>query len=293
MTIRLTETDFGYTGRFDAMASPCECLIESKDIATARAVMQLVSQETARIEQKYSRYRQDNLCFQINHSNGASVPIDSETYQLLLFADSCFKSSDGLFDITSGVLRKVWHFQPGATLPTQAQIAASLPYIGWSKVTFSEHHVCLPPGFEIDFGGIGKEYAVDRCAQILLHHFPALAVLLNFGGDLRTTIAPQTRAAWHIGVDCKVPDLTRMVELRSGGVCTSGSTERYLMVDGKRYSHILNPQTGYAVSDAPLTVTVLSDQCLSSGLLATLAMLHGQDAEAFLQQQAVKYFIQW
>jgi thiamine biosynthesis lipoprotein len=275
------------------MASPCEVLIESSDSEIARAIFEQVSCEARRIEQKFSRYRNDNICYVINHSQGLPVKLDQETQQLLQFADQCYQASDGLFDITSGILRKVWRFHPEASFPNPEEIDALLPFIGWSKVKFSENHIQLPEGMEIDFGGIGKEYAVDRATQWIVKSFPDISVVINFGGDLRVSRPPRLRPFWSIGVDSALPTIANAVRLKVGAVCTSGNTERYLIHQGQRYGHILNPKTGYPVANAPRTVSVIAEHCTLAGMLATLAMLQGAHAEQFLQQQQLQYRCHW
>ncbi|WP_210330736.1 FAD:protein FMN transferase [Aliikangiella sp. G2MR2-5] len=287
--ISLDKTDYGFVGHFKAMASPCECLIESDEQKLALQLTQIAANEGWRIEKKFSRYLKGNPCDQINQSNGQPVAIDSETFQLLSFADACYQLSDGLFDITSGVLRRAWQFKPGAKFPDKEFIDSLLPLIGWKKVTFDENSVCLPPSMEIDFGGIGKEYAVDKAAQLVAEKAPEVSVVVNFGGDLRVTCPPKNKPRWQIGVDGKSGTTERAVSLSVGAVCTSGDTERFIMHEGKRYSHILNPKTGWPAKNAPKTVTVLADQCLQAGLLSTLAILNEENAESFLQEQGVQY----
>ena len=130
--------------------------------------------EVKRIEAKYSRYRDDSVVSIINRNAGiAATHIDAETAQLLDFADVCFRQSDGLFDITAGVLRRVWNFNL-ARVPDDAALATVLPLIDWSCVkreSGTRPSIFLPTiGMEIDFGGFGKEYAADRAAAVLLSH---------------------------------------------------------------------------------------------------------------------------
>ena len=292
MKIEVVETEYGFAGRFQAMASPCECLVESFNRKLANQIIESVAKEAFRIEHKFSRYRDDNLCSQINRSNGRAVTIDAETYELLVFADNCYQLSDGLFDLTSGILRKAWKFTPDAPIPTQDAIDILLPYIGWPKVKFDKKQITLPQEMEVDFGGIGKEYAVDKAAQIASEISPKTSVVVNFGGDLRVTNKPKRKPQWQIGVDSHLANLTKTVAISVGAVCTSGDTERYILHQGKRYSHILNPKTGWPIENAPKTITVISDHCLQAGILATLAMLQGQSAEEFLTSNQVKYYCQ-
>lgn len=82
-----------------------------------------------------------------------------------------------------------------------------------------------------------------------------------------------------------------MVAVQSGALATSGSSYRYLLSEGRRYGHVLNPRTGWPVEEPPLSVTVAASTCTEAGMLATFAMLHGRDAEVFLEKQEVRYWL--
>ncbi len=145
---------------------------------------------------------------------------------------------------------------------------------------------------QIDLGGIGKEYAVDRVAGRLAEATPCSA-LVNFGGDLAVTRAPRERPAWRVGIEPVPGDERRagpVLEIRTGALATSGDARRFLLKDGVRYSHILDPQSGWPVEGAPRSVTVAADTCTQAGMLSTLAMLEGYNAEAFLDGEGVRYW---
>lgn len=289
--LAVTTTSDGYTIRFTAMASPCEVLIDSSDHELARQIGLLVASDVWRIEDKYSRYQPTSLCSKINASNGKPVTLDNETYLLLNFANQCFELSGGLFDISSGVLRTVWHFDGGTDIPTRSEVKAVLPFLGWRKLSFTADSIVVPANMEIDFGGLAKEYAVDR-AIMLVKAMTKVAVLVNLGGDLCVTSARQNKQPWQIGVEHPgfQQSKTMVVSLYQGALATSGDAKRYLLGDNKRYSHILNPQTGWPIADAPRSMTVAAPQCIQAGMLATLSMLQGVDAEEFLEGQDVKYW---
>jgi len=291
--VKIDKTEFGFIGYFNAMASPCECLIETENYQTALAITQIAADEAWRIEKKYSRYLKNNVCAQINQSNGAAIAIDQETFKLLDFANTCYEISNGLFDLTSGVLRRVWHFNQNTELPSQKSVEELLPLIGWNLVSFDQKSVCLAPGTEIDFGGIGKEYAVDVAVQKIKEYKPDLSVVVNFGGDLRVTKKPKNKPKWNIGIDSLlISKIEHSVSIGVGAVCTSGDTEKFILSNERRYSHILNPKTGWPAEGCPKTVTIIADQCLQAGVLATLGMLMGAEAEAFLTQQNVQFHCQ-
>lgn len=281
-----------FCGRFFAMASPCELLIDTQDAALAHKLSSIAEAEVSRIEEKFSRYRTDNLMHQLNHGQGRAVSIDNETYRLLQFADTCFALSDGMFDITSGVLRRAWNFDGSDQLPSQELVHSLLPLIGWQKVRFNSSELIMPKGMELDLGGIGKEYAVDCVAKLCTNHTPKVSVVVNFGGDIQVTRPRLNEQFWHIGIESlKGEHLTaQILKIKAGGLATSGDARRYLLKDGTRYSHILNPNTGYPVANAPRSITVAASHCIQAGLLATLALLQGSEAESFLIDQQVKHW---
>jgi len=279
-------------GRFGAMASPCEILIESDDRSEAAELAEIAAVEAWRIEDKFSRYLPGNIVGRINASGGDAVPVDEETASLLDFAQTLYRLSNGRFDITSGVLREVWTFDGGDRLPDPQAVKSVLQRVGWDKVTWQRHVFSLQAGMEIDLGGIGKEYAVDRVAGKLREAATCSAVV-NFGGDLAVTRAPLERPAWRVGIEpvtAHEQHRETVLEIATGALATSGDSRRFVIKDGVRYSHILDPRSGWPVEGAPRSVTVAADTCTQAGMLSTLAMLEGHNAEAFLDGEGVRFW---
>jgi thiamine biosynthesis lipoprotein len=279
---------------FRAMACPCEILIRSRSASDVESLASLAWSETSRIEAKFSRYRDDNVVFAINHAGGHSVAIDDETHRLLQYASECYELSGGLFDVTSGILRQAWEFKGQKFKPNRLQISSILKYVGWDKVELTENAIQMAPNMQIDLGGVGKEYAVDRVAQLALGHF-GLPLLVNFGGDIRIPSSGDTAEPWHVGLSNpeKPEDPIGKIELADGAVTTSGVSYRHCFVNGKRLGHILDPRTGWPVEGAPRSVTVVADSCLEAGIFSTLAMLQGSQAEAFLDDQGLTSHCIW
>ena len=272
------------------MASPCEVLLDSASESTAHAVAKAVAAEVWRIEDKFSRYRDDSVVQRINTSAGEPVEVDDETARLLDFANTLFDLSGGAFDITSGALREVWVFDGSDRIPEPDAVAVVLDRVGWSRVEWESPVLTLQEGMEIDFGGIGKEYAVDRSVAVITWTTDVPG-LVNLGGDLAVTGPPTSRSAWKVGIEgprVDAPD--RLLDLRRGGLATSGDARRFLLREGTRYSHILDPSTGWPVANAPNSITVAADTCTQAGMLSTLAMLKGPEAEAFLEAQGVRFW---
>lgn len=278
------------------MANPCEVIIETDVKTAAEQITKLVAEEAWRIEFKYSRYRSSGVIFDINNKGTKGITLDSETADLVDFCYRCYQLSDGLFDVSSGILRSVWRF--GKTdgkivIPTKEQVTQCLAYVGLNKVVWQRPNLTLATGMELDFGGIGKEYSVDKALSLVKSKFET-AVLINFGGDIACNKPPQSQPSWNVAID--TPDdkpSSKLIELTSGAVASSGDNKRFIEHQGKRYGHILNPKTGWPVADSPQSVTVCADTCTTAGLVATLAMLSGADAETFLKQQGTAFYLYW
>ena len=274
------------------MASPCELLIETGDAALARRLLEHADAEAQRIDRKFSRYRDDSLVHAINTSGGRAVTVDEETARLIDYGEALWKLSEGRFDLTSGVLRYAWTFDEGPVRAEPARIPALLERIGWHRVQWQRPVLTMPAGMEIDFGGIGKEYAVDLAADFAAAETDC-AVLVNFGGDLRCTGRPPKSGAWRVGIESieQAGEAARLVELTSGALATSGDAKRHVEIDGKRYGHIFDARTGWPTPGTPRSITVAAATCSQAGSYSTLAMLQGAGAEAFLAAEGVRYWI--
>jgi len=295
----LTKDKDNHRISFHAMASPCEILIQTPERTLASLIADAVSQEVWRIEAKYSRYNPLSLCSKINNSNGQVVAIDAETYLLLNFADQCYRLSAGLFDISSGVLSKVWRFNDRADekqrFPTQGEINTILAFVGWEKVFYDDKCIMLPPSMALDFGGIGKEYAVDR-AILLVKKMTEQPTLVNLGGDLAVTGPRLNSQAWQVAIEPissvephQQQDM--IIALHAGALATSGDARRYFIKDNIRYCHVLNAKTGWPIQHAPRSITTVAPQCTQAGVLATLALLQGKNAEDFLIGQDITFWV--
>jgi thiamine biosynthesis lipoprotein len=254
------------------MGSPCQIRLRAASQVHAQALCQPLINEALRFEAKYSRYLPSSLVSQINSAAGAKQILDTEAAAIIDYAAQLFIQSDGLFDITSGLLRKAWDFST-AKLPSEETIQSLLPKIGWQRVEWQNPQLKLPAGMQIDLGGIVKEYAADALAQCAT----AQGInegLIELGGDIRVF----GDSTWPIGIsDPRDPGKPLFqLKLQAGGFATSGNYQRFFWHKEKRYSHILNPKTGWPVV-TPAGVSVIADNCLIAGSVSTLALLMGEE----------------
>ena len=288
--------------RFTAMGTPCEVQVETRDNRLAGRLARIGEAEARRIEEKYTRYKPTGVVWSINNAGGQPVEVDEETAGLIDYAAQVHALSEGRFDITSGVLRRAWKFDGSDRVPEPEQVAALMPLIGWGKVIWDKvsgarPRLTLPPGMEIDLGGICKEYAVDRAAMAIMAasaEAGACPALVNFGGDLRTTRA-KAGGRWAVAIETLDPAKVSggLLHIGEGAIATSGDAKRFLLKAGKRYSHILDPRTGWPVEGPPRSVTVAAKTCVQAGTLSTLAMLLGPEAERFLKAENAEAWVLW
>jgi len=274
-----------YRHPFNAMGSPCEIQLYALTQGEARRVAELAAADVYRLEARYSRYRSDSFLSSINRvaASGGSITVDEETAGLLNYALACYQQSDGLFDITSGILRRAWRFDVGA-LPDQSRIQQLLDKIGWHKVLWNPPVLEFPvAGMEIDFGGVVKEYAVDRVASLCLEAGIRHGSV-NLGGDIRIIGPHPDGSPWRIGIrhPRRQDAFIQTLLLHGGALASSGDYERCIVLDGVRYGHVLNPKTGWPVRRLA-SVSVVGDFCVVAGSASTIAMLKEDNGPHWLE----------
>ncbi|MDO9103465.1 MAG: FAD:protein FMN transferase [Methylovulum sp.] len=280
-----------YHNEFKAMGTPCDIQLFAKTTTRAKQVADLAVADVRRLELRYSRYRDDSFLAKINRvaATGGSIAVDPETAGLLNYAATCHQQSDGLFDITSGILRRAWRFDREG-LPDEGQIQALLAKIGWHKLRW--HNAVLEfliPGMEIDFGGIVKEYAVDRAAALCWSAGIRHGVV-NLGGDIKIIGPRADGSPWRIGIrhPRRKDAVLETLSLFDGALASSGDYERCLIVDGVRYGHVLNPKTGWPVKHLA-SVSVVGEFCVVAGSASTIAMLKEDQGATWLEGLGLPY----
>ena len=261
----------------------------------ARCAADAAIAEVRRIEAKYSRYRDDSVTTRINRgAGGDAVAIDPETAALLHYADRCHALSGGRFDLTSGVLRHAWNFQrEPPRLPDDAASPRRGRSSRGSKSNGTTHALRLPrAGMEIDFGGVGKEYAADRAATICLEQGIAHG-FVNLGGDVRVVGPQPDGAPWRIGIRHPARRARRRrdrrhrarTKARSPPAATTSAISTSM---ASATATCWMPRTGRPVRHWQ-SVSVVAPMCIVAGSCATIAMLLEGGAASFLDAQRVGY----
>jgi thiamine biosynthesis lipoprotein len=261
--------------------------VNDRGRAAAERIARAAENEAFRIERKFSRFREDSVVAEITKSAGRTpVAVDDETVHLVTAALELARVTAGRFDPTVGVLRRVWSFRD-ARVPEADEIEALLPLVDHRNVSVRNGTIFLRrSGMEIDLGGVGKEYAVDRVVGVL-REAGVTSALVNFAGDVATIGGRGDGRPWSIGVaDPRAPGRCRFAVrlIGSAGGATSGDYERCFFKDGVRYHHILDATTGRPARGVA-AVTVAATSASVAGRLSTAAFLLGmRDGLALIEE---------
>ncbi len=265
--------------KFRALGTECNIKVrlgsETQSLKFAADALEWIKN----FEERYSRYLDNSLVSTINSAAGQSwVEIDEDAERLLNVADEVFRKSDGVLDATMLPLTRVWDWKKiHAQLPDEQEIQEALRLTGWNKVQRKSGKIFLPEkGMGIDFGGFGKELAVDALIEISQRH-QIENVLIDLGRDVYARGGNGKQNFWHIGIeDGKSPgNCLASLAISDRAVSSSGAYARHFIHDGKRYGHIIDPRTGWPSSNDINSVTVISKSCLEAGIHSTACYILG------------------
>ena len=237
----------------------------------------------------------------ISRFNKNQSGIKADSHFEIVFQESykVSEATDGAFDITVGPLVKTWGFsyKKGLPLPTQKQVDSLRKLIGYRKVQLKNGVLVKEnPMIEIDFNAIAQGYTVDVMANFL----KASGIsnyLVEIGGEVRTAGHNEKGQVWQIGIDKPTEKeeenrpLQAVVPLSGKALATSGSYRKFVMREGKKYSHAIDPKTGYPITHNLLSVSVIADNCITADAFATAFLVVGlEKAKHIAQQQQLEWY---
>jgi len=288
---KLEDVDEGFWEvPFYALGSECELFFAANNRAHAQEYVDAAFSWLAAFEAKFSRFRPDSLISQINARAGIGwTDVDSETELLLELCDNAHFITKGAFDATSLPLSQLWDWKRRRdVLPNAAEIQAAKDLVGWKLLQRAPGRVFLPrKGMMLDFGGVGKELAVDCLTRVGEAH-GIQHLMVDLGGDIAVRGEPPEGGGWYVGLEDPA-DINRCyvgIRLKDGAaIATSGDYRRCFQLDGLTFGHIVDSRTGWPVANGTRAASVIAPRCTMAGLLSTSAMvLGGQDAIGMLER---------
>lgn len=265
------------------MGSRFDITIVDKDSVSAEANIDTVIAEVTRIENLISDWRSYTQVSQVNKNAGiAPVKVDAEVFALTERAIRLSKITNGAFDISFAAMDRIWKFDGSMkTMPTPEAIKKSVEKVGYKNIILNKKNSTIflkQKGMKIGFGALGEGYAADRCKEMMMTK-GVIAGIVNGSGDMNTWGTQPDGTAWNIGITnpMQTDELMAVVPLHDGAVVTSGSYEKFVMFNGKRYAHIINPKTGYPATGL-CSVTVFGPSAEIANGLSTSIMVLGKKA---------------
>ncbi len=263
------------------MGTEFRIVLYATDEASASASSRAAFARIAELDAKLSDYRDDSelrrLCAR---AGGPPVEISEDLFFVLARGQELAKRTDGAFDMTVGPVVRLWRWaRRTRQLPDADRLGASMELVGYELMRLDERArtaELLRPGMQLDLGGIAKGYAGDEAIAVLAKRGITRALVAG-SGDIVVSGPPPNQAGWKIGIgplDPSSDEAKRLVMLRDAAVSTSGDAEQFVEIDGKRYSHIIDPKTGIGLSERS-SATVIARRGIAADSLATAASVLG------------------
>ncbi len=274
-------------GRFDIS-------IVDKDSLSAEQNIDIVIAEITRIENLISDWKADSQISQVNQNAGIQpIKVDREVFELAQRAVKLSEITNGGFDVSFAAMDRIWKFDGSMTeMPSAEAIKKSVEKVGYKNIILdsTESTIFLKlKGMKIGFGALGEGYATDKCRAMMIEK-GIKAGIINGSGDMSTWGKQPNGKDWKIGITnpFKPEKILAVVPLKEGAVTTSGSYEKFVVFNGKRYSHIINPATGYPAIGL-CSVTVFGPNAETANGLSTSMMVLGLKEGLLLLQKFPEY----
>ena len=264
-----------------AMGVRARIVLYAEDEASARKAASAGFERIAHLEDVMSDYRPtselNRLC---EKGGGPATRVSPELLFILTKSQDLARQSNGAFDVTVGPLVRLWRAaRKSGMLPTPAEKIAAKRLVGWRKMSIDPKASTVRlvvPGMKLDLGGIAKGYACDEAIRALREQ-GIHSVLVEMGGDIVVSKPPPGREGWEIEVAGKT------MTLSDSAASSSGDTEQFVEIGGKRYSHIVDPRTGLGLTNRIAVTVIAPNGVTSDGLSTAISVLREQKSKALLK----------
>ncbi len=256
------------------MGTVVEIQVKDNDREKAEFAISKAFDEIKRIDNLFSSYKQDSPVWKINNGGSNAAKLPKELLELIIFSDSLWRISDGAFDVSLGNLIELWGFSSELpSVPSEGKLAEKLTASGWKNIRLKNSNtLLLDKKVKFDFGAVAKGYAVDKAIELIKQR-GITSALVNAGGEVKGF-----GNNWVVGVQHprNRNEILSKLKINEMSIATSGDYEQYFEQNGKRYHHILNPETGMPANDCQ-SVTIISEENRMADALATAVFVLGPE----------------
>lgn len=270
--------------------APCTVKFQFTHEARAREIIGVIDLELTRLDSLLNYFSDASLVSELNRTSRVRAP--SDVIFLVALSDSVSRLTGGLFDITIAPVLEAWGFYSGAMkVPTDAELARAKRSVDFRRVRITGDSIAIEPGMRVDLGGIAQGYAADRAADILRQNHVRSAII-DVGGEIVTIGRAPDNRPWRVGIkNPRGPGIIENVELQDSAVSTSGDYEKFFVVDGIRYPHIIDPRTGMPARDFASVTVFARDGAFCDALSTAAAAMGARRAVEFLDSIGIKCII--
>ena len=264
------------------MGSRFEITVVANDSIQGHELIDSAVAEITRIEKLISSWDENSQTSEINRNAGIRpVKVDVELFELIERAISISKLTDGAFDISYASMDRIWKFDGSMkVMPSSEEIASSVSKVGFQNIILDKTNSTVflkLEGMKIGFGAIGKGYAADKAKDLLITK-GASSGIINASGDMNIWGKQPNGKEWKVAITNPMDKnkVFALLPITNGAVVTSGNYEKYVTLNGKKYSHIIDPRTGYP-STGIISVTVFAPKAELADALATSVFVMGKE----------------
>ena len=279
-----------YTYSNFLFGAPCNITFYFIGEERAREIINVIDLELTRLDSLLNYFSESSLVSELNRSTRAKVPGDI----IFLFAlsDSVSRLTDGSFDITVAPLLEAWGFYDGKQRrPSAGEIARARDLVGYTKIQVRNDSVIIRPGMRVDFGGIAQGFAADRAADILRQNHVKSAII-DIGGEVLAIGQSPEKRPWRVGIrNPRGKGIVETVELQDSAVSTSGDYEKFIIIDEKRYPHIINPKTGLPTLEFASVTVFARDAAFADAMSTATAVMGAKRGIEFLDSLGIRGII--
>jgi len=281
------EVDSGYR---EVMGTFARIVAVAADSKEALGCVEAAFAEIEKIDELMSDYKSDSEISELNRDGfRRAVEVSKSTYEVLQRSIEFSELTCGAFDVTVGPLVDLWHSaQDANSLPTDAELLGARSKVGYDKLILDANETSVRfavDGMRVDLGGIAKGYALDKAVEAMQKD-GAIGGMVDIGGDIRCFGSPpEGQDRWRIGLQDPTGNFefpagagkpVLILKLTDAAIATSGGYRRFALIEGKKYSHIINRQTGMSVEGLS-SVTIISNNAIDADALATAVSVMGPE----------------
>jgi thiamine biosynthesis lipoprotein len=279
-----------YTYSNFLFGAPCKVTFYFIGEERAREIIDVIDLELTRLDSLLNYFSDKSLVSELNRN--ARVKATSDIIFLFMLSDSVSRVTDGLFDISVAPLLQAWGFYEGKELrPSTEEINRARELVDYTKIRIRNDSIIIKPGMSIDLGGIAQGFAADRAADILRQNHVKSAII-DIGGEVLAIGQAPEKRPWRVGIrNPRGEGIVEAVDLQDYAVSTSGDYEKFILIDGQRYPHIINPKTGMPAREFASVTVFARDAAFADAMSTAVAVMGAKKGMEFLDSFGIRGII--